>query len=62
MLGQFCDIQPQGECWCTGIASKVLYNNPLLSGLPDHASPVLNYDQTDHNTEPKEHWCIATVA
>ena len=24
--------------------------------------PVLNHDQTDHNTNPVEHWCIATAA
>ena len=41
---------------------EVLCHNPRLPGLPDHALPVLNHDQTDHNTKPMEHWCIATVA
>ena len=33
---------------------EVLCHNPPLSGLPDHALPVLNHDQTDHNTKPME--------
>ena len=37
-------------------------HNPPLAGLPVHALPILNHDQTDHNTKPMEHWCIATVA
>ena len=29
----------------------VLRHNPPLPGVPDHALPVLNHDQTDHNTK-----------
>ena len=42
--------------------SEVSCHNPPLPGLLDHALPVLNHDQTDHNTKPMEHWCIATVS
>ena len=41
---------------------EVLCHNPPLLCLPDHTLPVLNHDQTDHNTKPMEHWCIVTVA
>ena len=41
---------------------NVLPQNPPLSGLLDHAFPVLNHDQTDCNTKPVEYWCMARVA
>ena len=39
----------------------MIRHNPPLPGLPVHALPVLNLDRTNHNTNPMEHWCIATV-
>ena len=46
----------------TMFADKVIRHNLQLPGLPVHALPVLNHDWTNHNTNPMEHWCIATVA
>ena len=37
-------------------------SSPPLTGLPNHALPVLNHNQTDHNTKLMDPWCIATVA
>ena len=39
----------------------MLCHNLPSPGLPDHAFPILNHDQTNHNMKPMEHWCIATV-
>ena len=36
-------------------ASKVLCNHPPLPGLPDHALPVLNHNQTDPKTKTMVH-------
>ena len=59
---KFCSIWSK-QWWKSKLfASEVLCHNPLLPGLPDHALPVLNHNQTDHNTKPMENWRIATVA
>ena len=43
-------------------SNKLIHHNPRFPCLPVHALPVLNHDRTDHHTNPKEYWCIATVA
>ena len=44
------------------LVAKVIRHNPPLPCPPIHALPVLNHDRINHNTNPMEHWCIATVA
>ena len=41
--------------WRAEFSIKVLCHNPPLPDLLDHTLPVLNHDQTDHNTKPMAH-------
>ena len=42
------------------LPAKCCYVIILLSGLPHHALPILNYEQSDRSTKPMEPWQLTS--